>query len=554
MKVWIQNKGSVNLTKNDFVGQGGEGSVYSKGDTAYKIYENPTKMIPLGKMQELSKIADPQVITPENMIKDKSGKLIGYTMRFIKNSWVLCQLFPRIFRERHHIDHKKIGHLVTELRQIVENVHKAQVLIVDLNEMNLLASSDFNSVYFIDADSFQTPKFPASALMPSIRDWKTPLGDFTEMSDWFSFGIISFQMFTGIHPFKGKHPKVIGLEDRMKAGISVFDKDVRVPKAAYPFDVIPGNWKDWYKAIFEKGERTAPPGSLQKVTVIIPVIQTISGDKLDIVELGKFDGMVTNIWTSESNLAVSTTNSIWLNGRRVGDQSARSVLFTSLTNKAVSYSKGRLVDLESKNEIQFLLTPQGVTDSDGRVHLKVRDKICELILTEVGEQIFASGKEIVSIHEKAARLYPGCCVQSLLGSTFVSVFSTAGVSFQLKMKELDRYKVVDARYGRNVLMVVGTCDGHYDRLVFRFDESFSKYDVRVVEKIHLTGLNFVVLDSGTCVCMDEQDRFELFHNKLNSKAIRYIEDPSIGGDMILARDGNRLLFGRGNKVCQVKLK
>ena len=46
-------------------------------------------------------------------------------------------------------------------------------------------------------DSYQTAHYPATAIMPSVRDWKVPLHDFSELSDWFSFAIVSFQVFLG---------------------------------------------------------------------------------------------------------------------------------------------------------------------------------------------------------------------------------------------------------------------------------------------------------------------------------------------------------------------
>lgn len=53
MKVTVQGQGQVTLLQSDFVAAGGEGSIYCKGTTAYKIYADPKRMLPLGKMTEL---------------------------------------------------------------------------------------------------------------------------------------------------------------------------------------------------------------------------------------------------------------------------------------------------------------------------------------------------------------------------------------------------------------------------------------------------------------------------------------------------------------------
>ena len=47
MKVTVQGQGQVTLLQSDFVAAGGEGSIYCKGTTAYKIYADPKRMLPL---------------------------------------------------------------------------------------------------------------------------------------------------------------------------------------------------------------------------------------------------------------------------------------------------------------------------------------------------------------------------------------------------------------------------------------------------------------------------------------------------------------------------
>src|SRR5207248_7337064 len=109
----------------------------------------------------------------------------------------------------------------------VRHVHERGILIVDLNEMNFLLDASVEEILFIDVDSYQTPGFPATALMESIRDRHA--ARFSQATDWFSFGIVSFQMFTGIHPYRGKHPTLTGLDARMERNVSVLNPEVAVP-------------------------------------------------------------------------------------------------------------------------------------------------------------------------------------------------------------------------------------------------------------------------------------------------------------------------------------
>src|SRR5947199_212129 len=142
MEFFIVGQGRVRLGQADFVGQGGEASVYARGDLAFKVYTDPRKMLPPAKIQELSVLTDPR---------------------------------------------------------------------------------------------------------------------FSPETDWFSFAIISFQMFIGIHPYRGLHPSLPDLDARMSANVSVLNPRVSIPKLCYPFSVIPQAYRDWYRAIFEDGKRVPPP-------------------------------------------------------------------------------------------------------------------------------------------------------------------------------------------------------------------------------------------------------------------------------------------------------
>jgi len=90
--------------------------------------------------------------------------------------------------------------------------------------------------------------------------------------------------------------------------------------------------------------------------------------------------------------------------------------------------------------------------------------------------------------------------------------------------------------------------------VFRFDPGFQTYDLRKVEDITPTGLNFVVLDTGVCVCMTEDEKLELFSVRKGSSGVKVIDDPVLGGDMHLATQGGRVVFARGSRVQTMRMK
>ncbi len=166
---------------------------------------------------------------------------------------------------------------------------------------------------------------------------------------------------------------------------------------------------------------------------------------------------------------------------------------------------------------------------------------------------------VADVLELASHLYEGCVIQSMLGSTYVSLFPEPKMGCQVRIPELDGYKIVDAKFEGGVLMVVGALHGKYDRLVFRFPQdwlgqNYTAYDLRKVEGITPTGLNFITLASGVCVCLTEDETIEAFSAKPGSAGIKVVDDPALGSDMRLHKIKGKAGFERAGKLAQIGLK
>ena len=560
MKVWIQGQRAVTLTKRHYLAQGGQGTIYTQRGVAYKIYHNPADVLSPGKLNELSRIVEPSVIKPLDYLHNKSGVPVGYSMRHVKNCVTLCQIVPRAFRERVGLEHNQIATLVQELRRGLAEIHRSRVVVVDLNEFNVLVSSAFDRVYFIDVDSYQTPSFRARAIMDSVRDRHAPDGEFSQQTDWFSFAIVTFQMFVGIHPFKGKHPSIVGLDSRMKANVSVFDSQVRVPKVAYPLEVIPHRLRAWYEAVFQRGERTPPP-SEHGVAVSVPSReeQSLASRAVRVCTLLECDERVRNVWAHNGSLVAATDRALWIDGRRVAcPQGVRAVGFCARSNRPVAVlAANTFFDVVAGVLIAGSLGDGEVVTADGRIYCHVDDRVNELVLREAGDSIVVSLRLAANVLPHATRLYAGVAMQTMLGATVATLFPDAGHTYQCRLPELDDYTVVEAGYGRGVLMVVGRprgkMRGDYDRFVFRFDDTFQRYDVRCVSGVPFLGLNFAVLDSDICVAMAEDESLELFY-RYGPTGTKTVRDSSLGGDMILRAHAERLIAIRGRRVYQLSIR
>jgi DNA-binding helix-hairpin-helix protein with protein kinase domain len=150
----VENEGEVILTDQNYLGAGGQASVYVKDKTAYKIYHDPKNMPPTDKLQKLSKIGHNNVIKPKNIVR-RGNNSIGYTMEYVKNTHPLCKLFTQSFKQANNIGKEDIVKLVKEIQVTISQIHKDGFLIVDLNELNILISRDFKIPYFIDTDSWE---------------------------------------------------------------------------------------------------------------------------------------------------------------------------------------------------------------------------------------------------------------------------------------------------------------------------------------------------------------------------------------------------------------
>lgn len=552
MDVWVQGKHRLSLTQADFKAQGGEGSVYVKGKTAYKIYSDPHKMISQAKMTELSALTLPEIICPQDVLWNAQKTPVGYSMRHVADALALCQVFPKAFRDRKGLTPDRMLHLVRVLQRGVAHVHAQGLLVVDLNEMNFLVDDALDTVYFIDVDSYQTPHFPATALMDSVRD-RHALA-FSPCTDWFSFAVVSFQMFVGIHPYKGKHPTLKTLEERMQANVSVFRKDVSTPAVCLPFDVIPLAYREWYRAVLDDGKRLPPPDHPHQIILVAPAALARSGSHyFHIEELHRFDADITQVF---QGLAV-TTQGVVLGGQTYlhGDVKLGVAGLNARPVAAwIEQGRLRLFDLHRKQPLAADIAANDVMACDGRLYVRQGASLREVDFWETPGTIGVSLKTVGQTLEHATRLFEGVAIQTLLGACYASILPRKGECHQVHLAELDGYQIVDARFQNGVLMALGVQKGRYDKFVFRFDAAFHSYDARRVSDVGMQGLNFTVLDTSICLHLTDTDALEVFSSRKGDSGLKVLTDPALQSDCKLFNNGTQALFARGRTLFKFTMK
>lgn len=551
MPRFVVSGSKVNLGNNEYLATGGEGSVYAKGGKAYKIYHDPSKMIPTGKIQELSAINDHRVIRPTDVVYD-GNKPVGYAMRHIVDSYPLCKTFTKAFRTRESLELPTIVDLIRGMRETVANIHSSNVLVVDLNEMNFLVDTGFKEVYFIDADSYQTKSYPATAIMESIRDRQSPKNQFSELTDWFSFAVVTFQMLVGIHPFKGKHPSLKGFEERMGANVSVFSNDVSMPKAAYPLDVIPKALKEWYYNVFENAVRVEPPTNFEASVAITMKVSIVAGtDNFEIKEVASFEDDVKYHISVGGVQATVAGNDVYFNGSKLfSSQSTPAVgiyggaPYIFVNDKGRITAKNVLTNTEKSSDLGI----EKMMIYDGRVYGKVGTNIIEVTLLNGLPISHMVGTTMMN----ATKMYPGVVIQNMLGLHVASVFPETKIAYQHKLNDLKGYNIIDAKYDNGVLVVVAIANGQYDKFLYMVNGNVCKL-ARKEKDITYTGLNFVVLDNGVYVSINENDDVVAFNIKHPDK-VKVVSDDGVSSDFRLFKNGGKVLFSNGNQLFSLKMK
>jgi len=570
---------TVDLNQNNFKAKGGEGSIHIIGDTVYKVCE-PGKMIPDAKFKELAVLDHPHIIKPDNILIQKKQP-VGYTMRLVPgDARPLAQILTKSYREREGVTPDHAMKLVQQIADGIRFIHNHDgYLQVDGNEFNYMVTGKHDEVYFIDVNSFQTPHFMADAIMPSIRDWHvakdptTGMYVWTKLSDWYSFAIISFYMFTAIHPFKGRHPQFTNMKtlmtDQMLACKSVLDPEAQYPLGAvyHPFeDVIPGGkdgaFMQFYRAVFIENKRLPAPKDFQATLAFIAKIKEIIGsNNFDIRELRNFFDMVVGYYEKNGTEVAVTKNHVFLNGSKTSRPSERfRVGFTPKNN--VPYAcwldneRLQIQNLQNSQRVPAVINGTDIMSCEGRIYVQSIQSIFEIDFIEQGTTIVATSKMVASIMPSATTMFQGVIIQDMFGVLMFSMFPEAGHHRQTKIPELNDYRITDAKYERNVLMVLGVekKSGKYTRFIFRFAKDWSAYDTRIIDVVTPTGINFTVVDRGICVCLTEEEKVEIFSNQKDSPSIKSIDDPAIDAEMRFCHAGDQVRFARGNKMYDISVK
>jgi len=555
LTIFVQGEGQVALTDRNYVSSGGEANIYKKGRTAYKIYHDPKKMISQKKMTELSHLTSDNVLTPKQVIHDKNNKLIGYTMPFQNDTHPLCKLFTKSFKNSNGVSENDIIELVTKIQKTVVQIHKDGCLVVDMNEMNILVSSDCTTPFFIDVDSYQTPSCKATAIMESIRDRLVKNNNFTELSDWFSFAVLAFQLYIGIHPYKGNHPnyKLNEWSKRMGDGISVFDKKVTLPKVCNPLSVIPDSHLQWFKTIFGTNSRSIPPFVDDKFVLIIAPTMFIEGTgdftvtlfaEYDENILGAYNFMGVDYAVTDKHVYKGTaTCPVDVLGYKTVLCEASNMI------PIIGKLKGGMLDFNTlSGESLGNVAAVDIMYKNGAIYSLNDGKIFEHRFEQFSGKIIHQNRVACNALENATKFFDGVIMQDLIGQWYITLPYERGKCFFHPIKELEGYRILEARAEGNLCGLMAEKKGVYDRFLLTFDDKFKTYKTEKEEDVAYGPINFTVLPNGVCIMVADSE-VRLFKGDKGKK----ISDPPFDVSTRLYNVSGNVRFIDKNKAYTVKM-
>ena len=119
------------------------------------------------------------------------------------------------------------------------------------------------------------------------------------------------------------------------------------------------------------------------------------------------------------------------------------------------------------------------------------------------------------------------------------------------VKELKRYKILEAKHDNQVVMIIGYKNNKYTKFTLKFSNDYKAYNCRKEEDVRYHIPNFVTLSNNIVICITPDDTIEIFNKKLDKNDIKKVVDEDINFDMKLCKKGIDVLFRKNKKLFKI---
>jgi hypothetical protein len=286
-----RGRSSRDITRMPILGEGGEATIHDMGDgTVAKIFKRPDHPDYAAstaaqesarqrieehqhKLRAFPRSAPPRVVAPAVLIDDGAGQVIGYIMPRIDGAEVLLRYGERSFCDGRVSDNDVVA-VFRSLHATTVAAHRAGIIIGDFNDLNVLVRG--SDAWLIDADSMQYGAFSCRAyterfLDPLLADDRLPapvlVRPYNTDADWYAFTALLMQSLLYVGPYGGVHrpPSAaarVAQAARPLHRLSVFHPDVRYPRPARPWMMLPDDLVSHFQSVFERDHRGDFPYTL----------------------------------------------------------------------------------------------------------------------------------------------------------------------------------------------------------------------------------------------------------------------------------------------------
>lgn len=575
--VELEGQGTATLSASNHLATGGEASVYKHGKTVIKVYTDSDKMSRDGmvdKVDLLKGLGTETIIAPQGVVYNKkTSKPVGFFLPFVQGE-AMARVFTTAWWKRSGFTPDLANIAVEKMRKAVEHAHANNAVMVDANELNWMLSVGSDPLpLVIDVDSWAIGKWGASVIMPSIRDFHTK--GFDAKSDWFSWGVVTFQIYTGIHPYRGMldgYSPADWPEKRMRDKASVFAPDVRLNAAVRDFNLIPNALRGWYEAVFQKGERTLPPSpfavaGVQRTAVVRHVSVGISTGALVIDKI--FDiHPVLRTWPCGAAL-VRVGNEL-----QVFDVKRKKKLFDvppyMRFTEVIRVEDGFVLTLLEGPSPRFLfaddwgapptpldlkLNGHALFRSENRLFLATDTNLVELSFLKMAKPTLAVKQQISVLHPQAVQWFDGVGVEKAFASTFILTPFRDKACATLRVPELDGLQILDAKAGPRFAAFLGEDSlGNTHKIELAFDADHTKYTVwKGKSDVH--DLNMSCLPKGVNATIVKDGELVIFvPSNSSATQVRKISDKLVSTSMELGNFDDTVICVDKGAIYTLKVR
>ena len=321
----------------------------------------------------------------------------------------------------------------------------------------------------------------------------------------------------------------------MNLGISALEPGVRLPRICAPLSTIPPALRDWYREVLAHRERRPPPDvhSIKPAAAAAPAAPAAS------------DGLAVEARAGAPRPRAARRLVPWVPHRGHGRDRLRR------------RDRGRTVPARRRRD--RLRRPAGDrglgTARDDSPSTAIRRR-CWRTRSWAAAAACSPGAVATCSRSACPRREAGrwprraCArprcrkrVHSSVGSSCKVCWerptprcSRPTAARQIRLAELDKLRVVDARHDGGVLVVLTSRAGRFDRWVFRFDRARRSYDHHCARDVTPIGAIFVVTDRGTCA-LRTADGVQVFRRRPRALGHAARRPPRGGGRIPAARGG-----------------